>query len=310
MDELAEELMREREPELWARLPPGVQQAVLYRIRQQLPRLVQNLIIDLRERIEEVMDLKDMVLRQLVRNKSLLNRMFLECGAAETRFLIHSGFWFGLAFGLPQMLVWYFYPGWWTLPIAGLLVGYVTNWLALNMIFRPLEPVRIGRFAIQGLFLRRQKEIAATYSHLVTTEVLTVRNFTDAMLNGPKGDRTRTLIRKHVSAIADETVGRLRPALEVAVGREDYAGLKETVSRKAIELATSPFDDPAFNAERAQVVERVTREKLEEMTPREFQDLLRPAFQEDELKLILVGAALGFVAGWAQLVLVFGGAAG
>lgn len=310
MDEMSEQLIREREPELWDQLPAGVQQAILYRMRQQLPRLVHSLIDDLRNRIDEVMDLKDMVLRQLVRNKSLLNRMFLECGAEETRFLINSGLWFGFLFGIPQTFVWYFFPTWWTLPMAGLFVGYVTNWLALNMIFRPLEPTRIGPFVLQGLFLRRQREIAATYSRLITTEVLTIRNFTEEMLNGPKGDRTRALVRQHVEAIADETVGFLRPALEMAVGREDYAGLKQTATQRAIDLAPTPFDDAAFNQERSAVVERVTREKLEEMTPAEFQELLRPAFQEDEYKLILVGAALGFVAGWLQLVLVFGGVSG
>jgi hypothetical protein len=46
---------------------------------------------------------------------------------------------------------------------------------------------------------------------------------------------------------------------------------------------------------------------MQKMPPDEFQDLLRPCFQEDEFKLILTGAVLGFLAGWGQLVLVFGG---
>jgi hypothetical protein len=46
---------------------------------------------------------------------------------------------------------------------------------------------------------------------------------------------------------------------------------------------------------------------MESLPPDQFQDLLRPCFQEDEMKLILVGAALGFLAGLAQLFLVFGG---
>jgi hypothetical protein len=54
------------------------------------------------------------------------------------------------------------------------------------------------------------------------------------------------------------------------------------------------------------VVERLLRERMEAMPPAQFQDLLRPCFQEDEWKLILLGAVLGFGAGLAQLVLVFG----
>jgi len=44
---------------------------------------------------------------------------------------------------------------------------------------------------------------------------------------------------------------------------------------------------------------------MENLPPAEFQDLLRPCFEEDELKLILTGAVLGLAAGFAQLVLVF-----
>ena len=188
----------------------------------------------------------------------------------------------------------------------GVAVGYVTNWLALHLIFEPLEPTRNGPWTFQGQFLRRQKEVAATCTRLVTRNVLTVRHFVDAMLNGPKGDRTRALIREHVWRIVDETVGVARPAVRLAVGSGEYERLKETVSAKALEIARDPFDDPVFNEERASVVERVTRERMEAMTPAGFRDLLRPAFEEDEYKLIVVGAFLGLVAGMLQLVLVFG----
>ena len=53
--------------------------------------------------------------------------------------------------------------------------------------------------------------------------------------------------------------------------------------------------------------ESMLRERMESMPPDQFQDLLRPCFQEDEMKLILTGAVLGMLAGFAQLFFVFGG---
>ncbi len=67
------------------------------------------------------------------------------------------------------------------------------------------------------------------------------------------------------------------------------------------------FDDQAFNQDRAQLVKEMLRKRMQELSPAEFQYLLRPAFQEDELKLIILGAVLGFGAGLTQLFLVFGG---
>ena len=45
--------------------------------------------------------------------------------------------------------------------------------------------------------------------------------------------------------------------------------------------------------------------RLAALPPKEFEGLLRPAFQQDEWILITVGAALGFLAGLAQLVFMF-----
>jgi hypothetical protein len=41
------------------------------------------------------------------------------------------------------------------------------------------------------------------------------------------------------------------------------------------------------------------------LTPAEFQNLLRPAFQEDEWILIVLGGVTGALAGWLQLIFGF-----
>ena len=94
---------------------------------------------------------------------------------------------------------------------------------------------------------------------------------------------------------------------EIAVGSKGFEEMMSRVGEKSVAVSTDPFDDWHFNKERALVVEQLLRERMEEMPSEEFQDLLRPCFQEDELKLILVGAALGFLAGLGQLFFVFGG---
>lgn len=57
------------------------------------------------------------------------------------------------------MFVWLLYDKPWTLPAGGAVVGYITNWLAIKLIFEPVDPVKIGPFVLQGLFLKRQDEV-------------------------------------------------------------------------------------------------------------------------------------------------------
>lgn len=92
----------------------------------------------------------------------------------------------------------------------------------------------------------------------------------------------------------------------MAFGPTGFATLKNQVGEKAIELSKTSFNNPVFEQDRAQAVERIMVERMIALSSEEFQDLLRPCFQEDEVKLILVGAFLGFAAGVAQLVFIFG----
>ena len=54
-------------------------------------------------------------------------------------------------------------PTWWFLPLAGALCGYATNWIAMWLIFKPIEPTTyLGCVTLHGSFLKRQSQ-ACTY---------------------------------------------------------------------------------------------------------------------------------------------------
>lgn len=300
-------LMLEADPELWRNTPQVIKEGVYERAQASLPERVDALMAEAQTDIESLLDFKHMITTRLVEDPALLNRLFQESGAKEFVFLVRSGLYFGALFGLVQLAVWVVYPAWWVLPLFGVLVGYLTNWLALNMIFRPLHPTRVGPWTLQGLFLRRQVEVARIWTRLVTRQIVTVRSLIYAMLEGPHADATRALIRKHLEPLAVEAAGPLHLPAQWTVGQETFDRLITLVGDKSVEVSTEPFDDWHFNKERSAIVERLLRQRMEDLSSEEFQDLLRPCFQEDELKLILVGAALGGMAGLAQLFFVFGG---
>jgi len=292
---------------LWRALPSLVRSRIYSRVREELPSLVHELMDEVGDQVEDLVDFKHMLVTELEGDKVLLNRLFLESGEEEFRFIVKSGLYFGFLFGLVQLSVWVFYKSWWVLPFFGGLVGYVTNWIAINIIFRPLNPTRIGPWTVQGLFLKRQQEVAGVWCHLVTREIVTIRQIIEAMLTGPQAEKSRKLIQKHIQPVADEAVGSLRPAAELAVGGDGMDGIRRSVGEKAVAVSIEPFKHWGFNEDRAAVLEQLLRERMESLPPSEFQDLLRPCFQEDEWKLIVMGGVLGFLAGLAQLVFVFGG---
>ena len=50
-------------------------------------------------------------------------------------------------------------------------------------------------------------------------------------------------------------------------------------------------------------METTIREKMTELPPEDFEGVLHPAFEEDEIQLILLGGFLGALAGALQLLI-------
>jgi uncharacterized membrane protein YheB (UPF0754 family) len=307
LEAYTDEILYLRHPRVWRLLPRPVRDNVYRRVREEMPRLIANLMADTANEIEELIDFKEMLVTRLEGDKDLLNRLFLEAGTQEFKFIVRSGLYFGFLFGLIQLSVWIFYKSWWVLPAFGILVGYATNWLAINMIFRPLHPRKVGPWTVHGMFLRRQREVAVAWCRLVTTEIITLQHIIYEMLYGPRAERAKALIERHIRPVADRVLETYAPAGQLVVAEGTLNGIRDSVGEKAVAVSTDPFDHWPFNRDRAKRAETLLRERMESLPPREFQDLLRPCFEEDELKLILTGAVLGLLAGIGQLVFVFGG---
>lgn len=295
------DILFEQYPQFWKLLPAKIKERIYDEVAAKLPAVVDDLVYDLGENIDDILDLEHLAVEELTNNRKLLVRIFQECGEREFRFIINSGIYFGALFGFIQMLVWMQAQLGWILPTFGVLVGLATNWIALQIIFRPVEPIRIGPLVLQGLFLKRQREVARVWCKIVTEEILTLEKISDNMLNGPHSERTRELISGHVEGVIDKALSNNRAAIELIVGPNKLGRVRSSISDKAIAVFGMPFNDAAFAEDRRQVVENMLFEKMVAMSPEEFQDLLRPAFQEDEAKLIAVGGALGAMAGFIQL---------
>ena len=130
---LVDQIAARESPEVWLELPDSVREAVLDRVERELPALVGSVTKDIGANIDQLMDLKSMVVRHMRDHPTLVNRMFWEVGEREFRFIVRSGLYFGFGLGLIQMAVFLAWDNPVVLPVAGLLVGYLTNWVALRI---------------------------------------------------------------------------------------------------------------------------------------------------------------------------------
>lgn len=299
--ETTEEVVKEINPNLWQMLPERVKNEIYATAEAQIPEGFQNIITNIRKNIYKVFDLKELVLKSLTgKNVSLIVEMFQTVGAPEFKFIERSGFYFGFLLGMVQACVWYFFPIWWTLPIQGVIVGYMTNWLALNMIFRPLYEKSYFGIKYQGLFLKRQDPVAKQYSHLVATRILTARNILEEIFYGKAADEVYSIIQNAAIKSVENTATSAQPIISLTIGPSKYQAVKRKIVERMMEIAPKSIEKIEEYVGVAMELEDTMYSRMRKLDPAEFENVLRSAFQEDELLLILVGAALGAMVGAGQ----------
>uniref|UniRef100_A0A7S4B4S3 DUF445 domain-containing protein n=1 Tax=Chrysotila carterae TaxID=13221 RepID=A0A7S4B4S3_CHRCT len=275
------------------------QQEALVALRH---RFVRDLARDMQDHVDEVLDVKELVVGGMVAEKQLLINLFKRCGEKELAFLVNSGFGFGLLLGVFQMAAWIFYERAWTLAVGGAVVGYLTNWIALKLIFEPVQPMQLGPFQIQGMFLKRQHEVSAEFADCMTEKLLSSESLWNNILHGSGSARFQQMLHKHTAEFmtgAASIVHGVSPPTGAAE-QAWWAALQLRASSRVMELLPQELPLVHDYVDETLQLRSTLKENLRSLSPEEFEGVLHPVFQEDELTLILVGSVLGLAVGYAQ----------
>lgn len=303
--EIIDEVMSAQLPLLWKNATYSIKESLYEDVAEQLPDIVAEMMQEIQDDFGELLDLKELAVTTLTQNRDLLNQVFLKCGHEEFKFIVKSGFYFGFIFGLVQMLVWYFFPFWWILPLAGTMVGYLTNYLALELIFRPIDPIKIGKLTVQGLFIKRQKEVSEEYSKIVASKIITTENIFEFIVRGPGKDRMYRIVQRSIENIINKTVGNVRGLVKFIKGDDTFIYIRNIASFRFMQEMPMNIRSVFGYTQDTLDLKNVLKLKMQNLSPIEFEAFLRPVFKEDELTLILVGAFLGGIAGTLQYLFLF-----
>ncbi|KAA9152424.1 DUF445 family protein [Amycolatopsis acidicola] len=305
VEDVTREVMEQYQPRVWEALPAGARQLLLNRVRGESPKVIAKIMREISNDIDQVLDLEHMVVTNLVRDKDLLNRLIRDISRPEMRFIARSGLVFGFGLGIVQLAVWAVTKSPIVLPLFGLAIGWFTDWLALKMIFLPREPQEFfGLYTWQGVFQKRRDEVAADYGDMIAREIITIPNILEEVLRGPKADRLFDMITREVKRTIDSQAGIVKPLVVAAVGSRTFQEMKQVAAAKAAERVPDTIRFAEDYAVNALDVRNTIVERMRMLSPVEFEGLLRPAFRQDEWKLIAVGAVIGGLVGELQVLVL------
>src|SRR6056297_2929974 len=190
------------------------------------------------------------------------------------------------------------------IPIIGAVIGYFTNYIAVKMLFRPIEPINIPLFniEIQGLLPSRRDELAESIAESIESNLLSIDNIMEEFDN--------EMIKEELNFIIEDTIDqKIKKNFKYVMPR-----LLKDLSREIIvdairEEVDENFDD-WMKTLTGKIKDEIDIKEMVELKIKSFSLITLEELALDiasrELKHIeYLGGVIGFIIGLGQLLLIY-----
>ncbi len=216
-------------------------------------------------------------------------------------------------------------------PILGAFIGYITNWLAIKMLFRPYEEKYIFGIKVPftpGLIPKRRKEIAEAIANTIEEHILPLEKLKKLFEESDYKQRIHKRVELVIDELIDTTIEDIKRTIKegISVGKLTIKGTlivaaldkvldralektKEKLKKRIKERATHIIEEhieeelPIMLAQlniREMVIETFLELDIETM------EKIVVGFSEKQLKHITyTGAILGALIGAIESVYIF-----
>jgi uncharacterized membrane protein YheB (UPF0754 family) len=190
------------------------------------------------------------------------------------------------------------------IPIIGAIIGYFTNFIAVKMLFRPLEPINIPLFniKIQGLLPSRRDELAESIAESIESNLLSIDHIMEEFDN--------EMIKEELNFIIEDTIDqKIKKNFKYVMPR-----LLKDLSREIIVDAIREEVDENFDDWMKTLTGKIKDEiDIKEMIEAKIKSFSLITLEElvldiasRELKHIeYLGGVIGFIIGLGQLLLIY-----
>ena len=196
---------------------------------------------------------------------------------------------------------------WWLLiiiPFLSAFIGWVSNWLLIKLLFHPQKPVRLPGFTLQGIYPKRQKQLAAQLSALVSRELL---SFTDleAKITSPDNfNKIKPTVEEHVDDFLRNKLKEAFPMIGMLIGDRTINTLKEIFMKELETLFPVIMKAYMQNLQKDLDLDKLISDKLTSFTPEKLEATLYQNMGKELAQARLVGAVVGLIIGLVQVCII------
>lgn len=190
--------------------------------------------------------------------------------------------------------------------VIGSLIGWITNYIAIKMLFKPYEEINLIFFKIQGLIPKRRHEIGESIAETIQKEFISMNDIVEKLENANIEPEMEKVIDRILEEKLAVEISAKFPMLAMFLNESTMNKIKDSIKGAIMEnkdqIIEMLFDTLEKNVNFKEIIiEKVDAFSLEELERITF------ALAKKELRHIeMIGAILGGLIGIAQfLITVF-----
>ena len=184
------------------------------------------------------------------------------------------------------------------LAVIGGFIGYVTNVVAIRLIFRPIEPIKIPILNIEivGLIQKRRAEIAANVGEIIQEEFLSMDEILANIITDEDKEEVVRYIKARVKIIIHEKVSFIPSGIKNMI--QDYLGeiIESEVKQSIDELSKNIINKANERID----IQKMVEDKINELDLYELEEIIIRIAKKELKHIEFLGLVLGFLIGIAQ----------
>lgn len=190
------------------------------------------------------------------------------------------------------------------LPLVGMLIGWITNWLAVRLIFRPYKPIYVPLigYTIQGVVPKRRYELARTIGKVIEEELLPF----DELLNYLRSEELSVdLVRSADTAIRLRVMDRLPAFLPLSIRRVISDALAEQVNRELPSLINDLAGRFGEKLKADFRLSTLVEARVNSFPIERLEEIIMTVSARELKHIEILGGVLGFIIGLVQFLILW-----
>lgn len=185
----------------------------------------------------------------------------------------------------------------------GALIGWITNYVAIKMLFRPYKEINLGIFKLQGLLPKRKHEIGESIAEVIQNELVSLQEILHSLDGDKLEEKMNSVIDKILEEKLQKEITKNFPMLAMFLSSDMLEKIKSIIKNSILEnkevivkmFSNYVEENVDFKGIIIKNVDAFSLEKLEEVTY---------TLAEREFKHIeVIGAILGAIIGFVQFII-------